>query len=183
MTKYLVEGETLTDIADAIREQTGEAGQIQLNEFANKVASISGGKHTYSTTEQEVGEWIDGSPVYEKVIDLGALPNNTTKNVAHNIQNLGLIISADFLANDTSGQYIQMPFTVARSNYVNYQVSIYLTDTNIVIETGSDRSTYSGFAILRYTKTAAANLTRSQEPEEEKEETTSTEEKEGGEEK
>jgi len=153
MTKYLVEGETLTDIADSIREQTGDDSPIRLSDFANQISSISAG-HNYSTTEQTVGTWIDGSTVYEKVIDLGALPNNTTKNVAHGIANLGLVVNADFLANDTTGQYIQMPFTVARSNYVNYQVSVYLTDTNIVVETGSDRSTYSGFAILRYTKTA-----------------------------
>lgn len=184
MTKYLVEGETLTDIADSIREKTGDTGAIRLDEFATKVASISGGSHTYSTTEQEVGEWIDGSAVYEKVIDLGTLPNATTKNVAHGISNLGLIISGEFIATDGNGQYIFMPHAVANQSYINYQVSIYATDTNIVIEVGSNRSAYSGFAILRYTKAAASlNLTKSQEPEEEKEETTSTEEKEGGEEK
>ena len=69
MTKYLVEDSTLTDIADAIREQTGDSNPIQLSSFANQIASISGGSsHTYSETEQEVGEWVDGSTVYEKTI-------------------------------------------------------------------------------------------------------------------
>lgn len=31
----------------------------------------SGGQHTYSTEEQVVGTWIDGKPVYEKIIDVG----------------------------------------------------------------------------------------------------------------
>lgn len=165
MSKYLVEESTLTDIADAIREQTGDENPIMLSNFASAISGISGGGHTYSTDEQEVGTWIDGSPVYEKVVDLGALPNSTTKNVAHSISNLGLIISADFVAKDTSGQYIQMPFTVVQSGYFNYQVSIYLTDTNIVIETGSNRSAYSGFAILRYTKASASLLSASTESE------------------
>lgn len=155
MSKYLIDSETLTDIADAIREQTGDSNPIAVSSMATQISSIVGGGHTYSTTEQEVGTWIDGSPVYEKVVDIGSLPNNTTKNVAHNISNLGLIISADFVASDTSGQYIQMPFTAAQSNYINYQVSVYLTSTNIVIEAGSNRSGYSGYAILRYTKTSA----------------------------
>ena len=152
MSKYLIDSETLTDIADAIREQTGDSNPVAVSSMATQISSISGGSHTYSTTEQEVGTWIDGSTVYEKVVDLGTLPNNTTKNVAHNISNLGLIISADFMAKDSSGQYIQMPFTVALRDYINYQVSVYATSTNIVIETGSNRSAYSGYAILRYTK-------------------------------
>lgn len=165
MSKYLVEESTLTDIADAIREQTGDENPIMLSNFASEISSIvGGGSHSYSETEQEVGTWIDGSPVYEKVVDLGALPNNTTKNVAHGISNLGLVISAVFVAKDTSGQYIQMPFTVAKDGYINYQVSVYLTSTNIVIEAGSNRSTYSGYAILRYTK-ASASLLNSTESE------------------
>lgn len=41
-------------------------------------------KITYSTTEQLTGDvWIDGKPKYRKTINIGALPNNTTKTVAH----------------------------------------------------------------------------------------------------
>jgi len=36
--------------------------------------------HKYSTTEQIVGEWIDGSPVYEKVIDISSSPITLTWN-------------------------------------------------------------------------------------------------------
>lgn len=159
MAKYLIDSETLTDIADAIREQTGDSNPIAVSSMATQISSIVGGdSHTYSTTEQEVGTWIDGSPVYEKVVDLGALPNNTTKNVAHNISNLGLVISADFSATDGNGQYIFMPHAVANSNYIGYQVSVYATSTNIVIEVGSNRSAYSGYAILRYTKASASLL-------------------------
>ena len=182
MTKYLVEGETLSDIADAIREQTGEAGQIQLKEFANKVASISGGKHTYSTTEQEVGEWIDGSTVYEKVIDLGTLPNNTTKNVAHGISNLGRVIQAELTA-DNGANWISIPYTTTNSTDLRYQLGFWITDTNIAIKSEWDRSAFGGYAILRYTKASASLLSMNSTERNENEETTSTEEKEGGEEK
>ena len=43
----------------------------------------------YSTDEVETGMyWIDGKPIYRKVINCGALPNNAAKDTAHNIQNL-----------------------------------------------------------------------------------------------
>ena len=79
MAKYLIDSETLTDIADAIREQTGESGNIQVSQMASQISSISGGSHTYSTTEHEVGTWIDGSTIYEITIDV-AQYNITANN-------------------------------------------------------------------------------------------------------
>jgi len=31
----------------------------------------------YTTTERRIGTWIDGKPLYSKVINFGALPNKT----------------------------------------------------------------------------------------------------------
>lgn len=39
---------------------------------ANLGGGGGGGTHIYSTTEQEVGEWIDGRTIYERSYDLGA---------------------------------------------------------------------------------------------------------------
>lgn len=184
MTKYLVEGETLTDIADAIREQTGEAGQIQLKEFANKVASISGGKHTYSTTEQEVGEWIDGSTVYEITVDLQnqtIIKDTDTTVTLPSSLNIETIIYVEAFITLSSGADIRtLPFGVGGT----YFTTVNAQNGNLIFRRGGNNITFEHiYATIRYTKAAAANLTRSQEPEEEKEETTSTEEKEGGEEK
>lgn len=67
MTKYLVEEQTLTDIADAIREQTGDENPIMLSNFASEIGSIQGGGSVnYSTTEHEIGTWVDGSTLYER---------------------------------------------------------------------------------------------------------------------
>ena len=45
---------------------------------------------TYSTTETVVGEY-NGKPLYRKIVNFGALPNNTTKEVTHNIPNINII--------------------------------------------------------------------------------------------
>ena len=45
--------------------------------------------NTYSTSEVDTGKkWIDGKTIYRKVVATGALPNNTTKTVAHGITSL-----------------------------------------------------------------------------------------------
>lgn len=155
MTKYLVEESTLTDIADAIREQTGDENPIMLSNFASQIGSIQGGGSVnYSTTEHEVGTWIDGSTVYEKVIELGTLPDNNTKNIPHGIVNLGLIITASAIASDPNEATIPIPYTVSDGNYLRFQTGFSIDGTNISITCGSNRTGYTGIAILRYTKSA-----------------------------
>ena len=56
------------------------------------VAEAAEEESTYSTDEHVVGKWIDGSDIYEKTINTGAMPNTTTKDVAHNITDLGKVI-------------------------------------------------------------------------------------------
>ena len=63
------------------------------NQQENVLATINE-NNSYSTTEQPTGaKWIDGKPIYRKVIDFGVLPNSNTKTVNHNIANLGHIIN------------------------------------------------------------------------------------------
>ena len=250
---YMIKEETLTDIADAIRSQTGDVNPISVSDFATQITNISGAgtitvkkytasltssqygwftfvdengsiitndstkipvlatapdgakyysgsffvyestnrylfkiydindssahgyegssktltfdlayvessqnggsdSHSYSTTEQAVGTWIDGSPVYEKVVDLGALPNNTTKNVAHGISNLGRVIQAELTA-DNGSNWVTIPYATTNSTDLRYQLGFWITDTNITVKSEWDRSAFSGYAILRYTKT------------------------------
>lgn len=53
MSKYLVEESTLTDIADAIREQTGDENPIMLSNFASEISSIVGGGSHVELTQAE----------------------------------------------------------------------------------------------------------------------------------
>lgn len=108
----------------------------------------------YSTSEKVVGTWIDGSEIYEKVVDLGALPNNTSKNVAHGISNLNYIISFGGTAK-SGGTLIPIPYAPLTAITEN-GIAIIFSDANITITTGKDRSTYSGYIALRYIKSSAS---------------------------
>lgn len=57
-----IDDQTLTDGQGIVYDATAQKW---------KNGAVSGG-HTYSTTEQVVGTWIDGSPVYEKTIVLSS---------------------------------------------------------------------------------------------------------------
>lgn len=108
----------------------------------------------YSTTEQNTGvKWIDGKDIYRKVIELGALPNNTTKTVAHGITNISRFIRIVGVANSTADTTaIPIPL-VYDSNNASNNTSMKVNDTNVLLETRTDRSGFNEcYAILFYTK-------------------------------
>lgn len=110
--------------------------------------------HNYSLTEHIVGTWIDDSAVYEKTFNFGALPNATTKTLAHNISNLGYVISAiAFTVNTGTGNRFPVPF-VNDSN-VSSQIVLMINDTDITIRTGVNRSDHDVcYITISYTKSS-----------------------------
>lgn len=62
----------------------------RLSEFYGQILPYLGGmpellgnkisrSDLYSTSEKIIGQWTDGKPVYQKVVNIGALPTKTTK--------------------------------------------------------------------------------------------------------
>ena len=106
---------------------------------------------SYSTTEQFTGAyWIDGKPIYRKTIVCGALPNNNTKSVAHNITNIDNIIS---LQGWGYGDNAYIPLPYVNTSAISACVMLYATNVNIVLRTGLDRSNTNAYVTLLYTKT------------------------------
>lgn len=104
----------------------------------------------YSTEERQVGTWTNGKPLYQKTVNVGSLPNNASKQVAHNISNMEYAPLIILTASDGNGNFVSIPFT---SNNFNFQISCYISGANIIIDAFSNRSAFSGYATIQYTKT------------------------------
>ena len=118
------------------------------NQQENVLATINE-NNSYSTTEQPTGaKWIDGKPIYRKVIDFGALPNNDTKYVAHNIANIDNITDISIIAKNTSEFLI---LATGKNSVTDFNT--WITTTNINIHTDSNRTSFSAYVTLEYTKT------------------------------
>ena len=117
----------------------------------NKEAMKEIAKEVYSTEEQIVGTWIDGKPIYRKVIDCGALPNSTLKQVPHGISDIDAIVSFNgvtFAKNKTA-----TPIPYVYTDSIN-TVSLFLEGTNVCIQTFGDKTSYiNTYVTLEYTKT------------------------------
>jgi hypothetical protein len=113
--------------------------------------SVSGGSGiNFTTAEQWTGLfWVDGKNVYQKTVNVGAIPNNTSKLTAHGIVNLSAIISLSGYAG-TASAFVPLPYpaTVASSS-----IAISSDTVNVIVLTGSTWTNYNGYVTLRYTCT------------------------------
>lgn len=105
----------------------------------------------YSTEEKKIGYWTDGKPLYQKTIDCGALPNNTTKTIAHNISNIDYsVIIRGSAKNPNNGIEIPLPYVYGNTRCLQ----TYINDTNIVLISTENMSVYTkSYVTIQYTKT------------------------------
>ena len=106
----------------------------------------------YSTEEEVIGTWIDGSTIYRKTVDFGALPNATSKSVAHGISNLGKCINLTGFAFNSQGTSIVLPYVTTD---IRYQVGFDIESTNIIAYTLVDRTNLYAYVTLEYTKASS----------------------------
>ena len=105
----------------------------------------------YLSTETLTGKTWLGNPVYRKVISCGALPNATSKSVAHGISSPTWFLPFSGSASTAAGAYLPLPHPP--STNVNQSITVSVDGTNVNIATGIDRTAdTSSYVILEYTK-------------------------------
>lgn len=113
----------------------------------------------FSETEHIIGTWIDGSTLYEKTIDFGALPANTQKNVNHGISNFDLIVEIIATATRPASQGTHTTISIPSTHWENIsnQNEMSVNDTSIMIR--NHNSSFSAwtktYVTLRYTKASS----------------------------
>ena len=103
----------------------------------------------YSDEEREVGVWRDGKPLYEKTINFGAIPSITTKEVDHNISNLGMVIDFEGMMINADGMIYE---TLPSGENSNFRIQILPTKIRIITSDSWVAWTDS-YITLKYTKT------------------------------
>ena len=126
-----------------------EQWNMKDQEARNKITALKedfNSLTTYSTNETLTGEkWIDGKPIYRKVVDVGTLPNTTSKIVLHNIQNINSVVNLKLIAKDKQNNIV--------CNFGGKEMSIYVDNLNIIIKNDNNFTGYTGYSVIEYTKT------------------------------
>lgn len=126
--------------------------QDQLNDAWTDVSNIVNDKarrYNYLLTEQVTNDlWVDGKPVYQKVVEIAALAAGVN-NTPHGIQTLDTLVDVRVMVSNGTNQRLLGYANPTAANSAAVDVDA----TNIVITTGAGfGANYEGYAILFYTK-------------------------------
>ena len=100
-------------------------------------------------TNQEVAtnEYIDSKQVFLKRINFGALPNTATKSIATGLDyttiNIEYVKGMATRIKDNKKTFLAIP---------NNGVEVWLTENSLLINCNSDRSAFTGYINIYYTK-------------------------------
>lgn len=127
-----------------------------MEEVISPLPSVQPRYHKYSTEEHIVGEWIDGSTLYEKTVYTASLnASGTDTTISHGISNLDHVINAfgyTYGGTGTARRSMLSPYY----NNGNWQCSFYVNDVNVVIQVGTSfynaHKDHGAYVTLQYTK-------------------------------
>lgn len=110
--------------------------------------------NVYSANEVVVGKWIDGKPLYRKMVDFGSLPSNNVIDKAHNIANTEHIhvnlAGTLWCTNNQSYTDQGQIFSPVFSEFVS---GIYVNNTHMSVRTITpDANAFKMLMCLEYTK-------------------------------
>lgn len=136
---------------NSIDTKIGDLAQLETTDKSNIVGAINEARlEEYSTTEQVIGKWVDGKPIYRKTFSFNLGSTINTWSTIGTIANIKLPIR--FYGMFWNGT---VNFSIPRA-YDNEDVTLYC-DTGTKLFREQHNYSYANnlpvFAIIEYTKT------------------------------
>lgn len=127
------------------------------NSLSNGSSKIDTIKNNYSTDETVIGTWIDGKPIYRKVIvsedtDFEHADVPQVRGFSHNIDNLDTCVSAQVIMKHKSASN-HYPLPNIESNGVVGTAVYEVNSQKVWLKSRDSWAEYKAIIILEYTKT------------------------------
>lgn len=108
----------------------------------------------YSTNEQIIGKWVNDKTIYRSVIEVQSFPNATATNIDISALNIDYVVHLYGYAKypSSSGKASGQPINNGRPDDTNGMFGALLEEDNLRLITRYDRTIYSGYVIIEYTK-------------------------------
>lgn len=104
-----------------------------------------------TSIERIIGYWIDGKPIYRKVVNCGAGPNATTKNIAHGVS-IDTLVNMYGIAKSSAGAGRSFPVYPTATASTNIIGTLRLAGSDLIWYTTYNASSETGYVVLEYTK-------------------------------
>jgi len=103
--------------------------------------------------ESFTGQYLNSAPIYQKMINIGTLPNNTTKSINTGITDSNYIwIDAENSFAFSGGASYPIPYVDPKDVANSIGVRIAGNGTTVIVSTGTNWSNYTGLVTVKYTK-------------------------------
>lgn len=103
--------------------------------------------------ESFTGQYLNSAPIYQKMINIGTLPNNTTKSINTGITDSNYIwIDAENSFAFSGGASYPIPYVDPKGVANSIGVRIAGNGTTVIVSTGTNWSNYTGLVTVKYTK-------------------------------
>lgn len=138
------------------------ANDIAIKDSNSKTKTLdvflnSGYSNIYSTNEMIIGRWIDGKPLYQKVMSFDNTISQSyeSNSFSHNISSVDVIfVRHAFAYSKSERRTYTIPVTLYNSNTATDDLSIMVDKTNVNFFVKSGWNTlWQKIVILNYTKT------------------------------
>lgn len=140
-----------TEAGFAIDARQGKALDDKITELnGNKIS-----KYNVSNVAGEVltGETFASKPVYQRLVDIGALPNSTQKTVSTGITGADYVwIDPTYSMAFNAGASYPLPYNDPKVPANGITARITSNGASVIVHTGSNWSGYSAFVSIKYTK-------------------------------
>lgn len=134
----------------------GTLSSLNTTNKSNLVSAINevNNKFNYSTSEQVIGKWIDGKPLYRKVIQFTTtIQGESLFSMSHNISNADYIYVEKFYMSNQNAICYEVPLIGYAGNTTDKAYS-YIDRNNLyVYSTGGWNTAWVKKVIIEYTKT------------------------------
>lgn len=117
--------------------------------FVNTNESGGGSEHTYSETEQVIGTWTNGKPLYEKTY-LGDLDSSASYMVIGTLSNVDVVLAFGSVKNQSNMNTMQIGSYVNSTYYTGFYMGV---NGTLQLYYGNDLRGYKYRLVLQYTKT------------------------------
>ena len=137
-------------------QTTVSTGKVLNNRTESNVDTYScnyiNGLETYSTDETKTNKvWIDGKPIYRKIISFTTTSGSSSKTLSDYIPNYNKIISIEGFTTSSASAITPLSYYVSASDYSNYYIDS--SQGKIWFRCGTNYGFGAVEMIIEYTKT------------------------------
>ena len=131
----------------------GEKLKEDIADLNSKLSNKVDAPRLSVNAETLTGEYFAGKPVFAKIIDIGTMPNSTTKTISIGIEGAGYfwIDTSNSMVRNGGASY-PIPHADPAQSASDIAVRLYNGGKTLAVWTKTNWSTYSAFVTIKYTK-------------------------------